>query len=47
MVTDLDKKIVLDEIVGYDGPWEEPYKSFATTYAEEKDPILNDYIIEA
>ena len=46
MVTDLDKKIVLDEIVGYDGPWEEPYKSFATTYAEEKDPILNDYMIE-
>lgn len=46
MVTDLDKKIVLDEIVGYDGSWEGPYKSFATTYAEEKDPIINDYMIE-
>lgn len=46
MVTDLDKKIVLDEIVRYDGSWETPYKSFATTYAEEKDPIVDDYMIE-
>lgn len=46
MVTSLDKKIVLDEIVGYDGSWEKPYDGFANTYAEEKDPIINDYMIE-
>lgn len=46
MVTNLDKEIVLDEIVGYDGPWEKPYDTFASTYAEEKDPIINDYMIE-
>lgn len=44
MVRDLDKKIVLDQIVEYDGPWETSYE--ALFYAEESDPVINNYVIE-
>ena len=46
MVTSLDKKIVLDQIVEYDGPWDKEDKAYAATYYEENDPILNNYMIE-
>ncbi len=45
MVRNLDKEIVLDQIVGYDGPWEKN-DVFANIYSKENDPIINNYKLE-